>query len=129
MKPAWIFSGLIFLTSALHAENFYPFQEYTTPNPLHQYSDGKYQKESIEEIISSGTDDELVKISGEIIKKLKGSTYLFRGKTGEIHIHIEESSLPEKGLQLNAPTTIKGEVIREKNKPASIDADRIRYMF
>ncbi len=133
MKSTWILSGLMvlatILSAELRAENFFPFSHDKVAHSTDLHSNGEYQKQSIDEVIADSTDDELVKLSGEIIKKLKCSTYLFRDKTGEIRVHIENDSIPKKGLLFGSPVTIKGEVIKESGKPLSVDADKIRYMF
>ena len=89
----------------------------------------KYEKKSIDDIISESEDSELVKLSGEIIKKLKCSTYLFRDESGEIRIHIDDSDIPQKGLLFNSPVTIKGEIEKNIDKPIRVEADKVRYMF
>ena len=89
----------------------------------------KYEKKSIDEIINDSEDSELVKLSGEIIKKLKCSTYLFRDDSGEIRIQIDDSDIPQKGLLFNSPVTIKGEIEKNNNKPVRIEADKIKYIF
>lgn len=88
-----------------------------------------YEKKSIDEILNDSEDSELVKLSGEIIKKLKCSTYLFRDDSGEIRIHINDDDIPQKGLLFNSPVTIKGETEKNNDKPVRVEADRIRYMF
>lgn len=89
----------------------------------------KYEKKSIDDIISDSEDSELVKLSGEIIRKLKCSTYLFRDESGEIRIHIDDNDIPQKGLLFNSPITIKGEIEKRDDKPIRVEAERIRYMF
>ncbi len=89
----------------------------------------KYQKQNIDEIVSNSDDAELVKLSGEIIKKLKCSTYLFRDETGEIRIQIDDSNIPNKGLMFHTPVTIKGEIEKHQDKPLRIEADKVKYYF
>ena len=88
-----------------------------------------YQKHSVEEILSTSDDEELVKVSGEIVKKIKDRIYLFRGETGEIHVVIEESALSETGVKLKSPVVIKGEVNNPPDKTPKIDVDNIHYVF
>ena len=110
-------SGLV--TSACSAEK--PPQE-SQAKPV-------YQKHSVEEILSTSDDEELVKVSGEIVKKIKDKIYLFRGETGEIHVVIEESALSETGVKLKSPVVIKGEVNNTPDKAPKIDVDNIHYVF
>lgn len=88
-----------------------------------------YHKYSVEEILSASDDEELVKISGEIVKKIKGKIYLFRGDTGEINVVIDDSTLPDKRVKLNSPTVIKGEVNNPPDKAPKIRVDDINYVF
>ena len=90
---------------------------------------GAYEKKNIDEIMSDSDDEELVKLSGEIIKKLKCSTYLFRDESGEIRIHIADEDIPKKGLLFNSPVTIRGEVEKVEDRPVRVEADKLRYMF
>ena len=88
-----------------------------------------YHKLSIDDILSNPVDEDLVKLSGEIVRKLKCSTYLFRDETGEIRIEIRNEDIPEKGLIFKTPILIKGEVSREPDRPVRIEADKVRYNF
>ncbi len=114
-----ILSGLV--TSACSEEKL-SLPAGTTAKPL-------YQKHSVEEILNTSDDEELVKVSGEIVKKIKDRIYLFRGETGEIHVVIEESALSETGVRLKSPVVIKGEVDNPPDKAPRIDVENIHYVF
>lgn len=114
-----ILSGLV--TSACSEEKL-SLPAGTTAKPV-------YQKHSVEEILNTSDDEELVKVSGEIVKKIKDRIYLFRGETGEIHVVIEESALPETGVRLKSPVVIKGEVDNPPDKAPRIDVENIHYVF
>ena len=99
-------------------------------DPRPDSADSQYEKISIEEILNKSEDPEMVKLSGEIIKKIKCSTYLFKDETGEIRVQIDDDSIPRKGLLFNSPMTIKGLVEPALNdKPVRVDADKLRYFF
>ena len=114
-----ILSGLV--TSACSEEKL-TLPAGTTATPV-------YQKHSVEEILNTSDDEELVKVSGEIVKKIKDKIYLFRGETGEIHVLIEESALTETGVKLKSPVVIKGEVNNPPDKAPKIDVENIHYVF
>ena len=114
-----ILSGLV--TSACSEEKL-SLPAGTTAKPL-------YQKHSVEEILNTSDDEELVKVSGEIVKKIKDRIYLFRGETGEIHVVIEESALSETEVRLKSPVVIKGEVDNPPDKAPRIDVENIHYVF
>ena len=98
--------------------------------PVTMPANSPYEKISVEEILDKNDDPELVKLSGEIIKKLKCSTYLFRDETGEIKVHIPDEDIPEKGLLFNSPMTIKGQIEPAANGiPVKVEADKVRYFF
>lgn len=97
-----------------------------TATPAHN---PKYKIHTIEEIQQHSTDEELVKISGEIIRKIKCGTYLFRGETGDIQIYIGIDAIPERGLPYKETMVIKGIVKVEEDKPIQVKADIIRYVF
>ncbi len=88
-----------------------------------------YHKHSVEEILNESDDDELVKISGEIVKKIKGKIYLFRGETGEINVVIDDSALPDRGVKLKSPAVIKGEVDNPPDRAPRVEVDEIHYVF
>ena len=88
-----------------------------------------YEDHSIEEVLANPTDQELVKISGEIIRKIKCSTYLFRGESGDIHIKIDTHAVPERGIPFRETTVIKGMVKHNEDKKPTIEADHIHYVF
>ena len=114
-----ILSGLV--TSACSEEKL-TLPAGTTATPV-------YQKHSVEEILNTSDDEELVKVSGEIVKKIKDKIYLFRGETGEIHVVIEEPALTETGVRLKSPVVIKGEVNNPPDKAPKIDVENIHYVF
>ena len=88
-----------------------------------------YEKHNIEEILAKPEDEELVKLSGEIIKKLKCSTYLFRDRSGEIRVEIRNEDIPDKGILFKSPMVIKGEVSVGPDKHLRVRAERLRYNF
>ncbi|WP_257286533.1 NirD/YgiW/YdeI family stress tolerance protein [Endozoicomonas sp. SESOKO1] len=88
-----------------------------------------YHKHSVEEILNASEDEELVRISGEIVKKIKGKIYLFRGETGEITVVIDDSVLPGKRVRLNSPTVIKGEVDNPPDRLPRVEVDDIHFVF
>ncbi|WP_062270180.1 NirD/YgiW/YdeI family stress tolerance protein [Endozoicomonas arenosclerae] len=118
------FCGLCLLSLPAFSENYFPL-----PSPAASADTHAYKKQSIDQVIEKGDDEELVRLSGQIIKKLKCSTYLFRDKTGEIQIKIENDDIPQKGLLFGSPTIIRGEVMKDPNKPTVVEADKIRYVF
>ena len=88
-----------------------------------------YQKYSVEEILNSSEDEELVKISGEIIQQIKDRIYLFRGETGDIKIVIDDSVLPDQGVMLKSPVQIRGEVDNPVDRAPRVEVDTIQYVF
>ena len=114
-----ILSGLV--TSACSEEKL-SLPAGTTAKPV-------YQRHTVEEILNTSDDEELVKVSGEIVKKIKDRIYLFRGETAEIHVVIEESALSETGVRLKSPVVIKGEVDNPPDKAPRIDVENIHYVF
>jgi uncharacterized protein YdeI (BOF family) len=123
MKGIIIF-GICLLSLPSHSENYFPL-----PSEAQAGSAESYKKQNIDQVIEKSDDEELVKLSGEIIKKLRCSTYLFRDETGEIQIEINNSDIPQKGLLFGSPTILRGEVIKDRNKPVVVEADKIRYVF
>ncbi|WP_448215258.1 NirD/YgiW/YdeI family stress tolerance protein [Endozoicomonas sp. 2B-B] len=119
-----IFSGLCLLSLPAFSENDLPL-----PSPSATAEAHHYKKQSIDQVVESGDDEELVRLSGQIIKKLKCSIYLFRDKTGEIQIHIKNDDIPKKGLLFGSPTIIKGEITKDPSKPVVVEADKILYVF
>ncbi|WP_257297285.1 NirD/YgiW/YdeI family stress tolerance protein [Endozoicomonas sp. YOMI1] len=119
-------SGIIlsgFIASACSQETRFDLDESTMPEkPM-------YQKHSVEEILNTSDDEELVRLSGEIIKKIKGKIYLFRGETGEIKVLIDDSALPDKEVKLNSPIIIKGEVDNPPDRAPRVEVDDIHYVF
>ncbi|WP_252177928.1 NirD/YgiW/YdeI family stress tolerance protein [Endozoicomonas sp. 4G] len=118
------FSGLCLLSLPAFSENYLPL-----PSPPVSAEAHDYKKQNIDQLTENGDDEELVRLSGQIIKKLKCSIYLFRDKTGEIQIQIKNDDIPKKGLLFRSPTIIKGEVMRDPNKPIMVEADKILYVF
>lgn len=116
-----ILSG--FITAACSQENL------STTDESLSFEKPMYQKHSVKEILSASEDEELVKISGEIIRKIKGKIYLFRGETGEINVVIENSVLPDKGITLKSPVIINGEVDDPVDRLPRVEVNDIHYIF
>ena len=112
-----------FITSAYPQERWIiSNEEFTQIKPL-------YHKQTIESILSHSENEELVRVSGEIIRKIKGQVYLFRGETGEIKVIIEDAFLTDQPVKLGSPVILKGEVYNPPEKPPRIEVEAIHYIF
>lgn len=107
------------------SENTHPFP---TENPTHSEKN-QYHKARIDDILDHSEDLELVKLSGEIIQKVKCNTYLFRDETGEIKVFIDDNLIPSQGLPFNLPVILNGEVEKSSLRPIQVDVDNVRYVF
>lgn len=121
--------SLTIITASLWPTTPQAHAEQKTEGPATPEVQVTYEKHSIDDILKDSSDEELVKISGEIIKQIKGRTYLFRGKTGDIHIRIDDDSVPDKGIQFKQPTVINGSVSQENDQSPKVEADHIRFVF
>ena len=102
---------------------------YVHENAFSAQNQAAYQKYTVEEILRSSEDEELVKISGEIVQQVKGKVYLFRGQTGDIKIVIDDSAIPDKGVLFESPVQIKGEIDNPVDRAPRIEVDTIQYVF
>ena len=125
-------AGLAFLaafTTGIESAEPTAYSGKGSDQPVNTDTQPDYEHHSIEEVLANPTDQELVKISGEIIKKIKCSTYLFRGKSGDIHIKIDTHAVPEQGIPFRETTVIRGTVNHSEEKKPTVEADHIHYVF
>ncbi len=88
-----------------------------------------YHKQTVEDILSHSEDEELVRVSGEIVRKIKGKVYLFRGETGDIKVVIEDAFLSDQPVRLGSPVILKGEIDNPPKTPPRIEVEDIHYIF
>lgn len=119
-------TGLAVLTSFTTGLRSGEFTAHSEPD---NNASSTYEKHSIEDILSNSTDQELVRISGEIIKKVKCSTYLLRGETGDIQIRIGIDAVPDRGIPFKEAMVIKGTVSNSEEDKPTVEADHIRFVF
>ena len=135
-KPIVAFSGLIVLTLAAAGVWLFSPPHSTEPSEIDRdlpmtsgVQKSTYEKHTIEDILNDSTDQELVRISGEIIRKIKCSVYLFRGDTGDIQVKIGLDAIPDRGLPFKEAVVVKGTVNQTGENTPVIEADHIRFVF
>ena len=73
-------------------------------------------------------DDAKVVLEGSIVRELRHEHYIFKDASGEIEVEIDDDEL--RGIEVTPATRVRivGEVDRDHNRPATIDADHVEVL-
>jgi len=73
-------------------------------------------------------DDAKVVLEGNILRELRHEHYLFKDASGEIEVEIDDEDL--QGIEVTPQSRLRiiGEVDRDHNRPATIEADRVELL-
>ncbi len=77
--------------------------------------------DTIAQVFQHGHDDQIVTLTGHIVKKLGKEKYLFRDGTGEIILEIESEAMPAADFDDKTRVQITGEI--DKDFPGHIEIE------
>lgn len=100
----------------------FAYGEFHNPN---KKQGGKQNMDTVK-AAKKASDDSNVTLEGNIIKKVKDETYLFRDKTGEIQVEIDEEIWQGREVTPSKKVKIKGEVDKDNNQPTKIDVKLLK---
>jgi len=88
------------------------------------------EKQQVTTVAKAATlpDDARVVLEGSIVRQLRHEHYMFKDATGEIEVEIDDEDL--RGIKVTPDSRLRivGEVDRDHERPATIDADRIELL-
>ena len=77
--------------------------------------------DTVAKVLQHGQDDQMVILSGYVIKQLGKEKFLFRDETGEMIIEIESEAMPQASFDDKNKVEIRGEI--EKDFPGHIEIE------
>lgn len=82
---------------------------------------------SVQAALSAKKDDTPVRLTGVVVRQIKGDRYLFRDSTGEIEIDLDDDlALPT--FDDKTPVEITGELDRNRLSANEIDVKQLRVV-
>lgn len=82
--------------------------------------------ETVAQVFELGQDDQVVTLTGHIVKQLGKEKYLFRDATGEIVLEIENEVMPAADFDDKTRVEITGEIDKDFPGHAEIEVTSIR---
>lgn len=120
MKKAIALTALLTLSTAAfagfndHADQKGGFQD-----------NGQYQVNTVAQALKA-KDDTPVTLTGNIVKRANDhDEFIFRDKTGEILIEVDDNAWNGQNVDSNDTITIEGKVDTNRHKPSEVDVYRI----
>jgi uncharacterized protein (TIGR00156 family) len=83
---------------------------------------------TVNDVIKRGQDDQIVILTGNVVRKVGREKYLFRDATGEIRIEIDHDVMPNEPFDEKVKVEITGEVEKDFLKSTEVDVKSIRLL-
>lgn len=122
MKKLIFAAGLIAAFAAGWTIN--ALAEYRGPRPSASAASAQNQSttlDTVAKVLQYGQDDQIVTLSGYVVKQLGKEKFLFKDDTGEMIIEIESESMPQANFDEKTKVEIRGEI--EKDFPGHIEIE------
>jgi uncharacterized protein (TIGR00156 family) len=120
-KAARRFTAMLFATIALGAVPGHA--EYTGPT---EGAEKQGTLRTVAEVLNHPQEDQIVWLTGVLMKKISKENYLFRDATGEIRVEIDAVDLPTEPINEKTRLEIVGEVDTGLMRAPRIDVHRVR---
>ena len=98
------------------------YAQYTGPSEA-----GRAQN-TVEAILANPTDDQLVTLQGQLLRKIGKEKYIFTDGTAEIVTEIDDDDFPREPVDEKTKVEIHGEVDTGLRRPPEIEVDSIRVV-
>lgn len=79
-------------------------------------------------ILANPTDDQLVTLQGQLLRKIGKEKYIFSDGTAEIVAEIDDDDFPRERIDDKTKVEIHGEVDTGLRRPPEIEVDAIRVV-
>ncbi len=111
LLPLLVAASTLVATLGAHAQ-------YTGPSEQPQIS-------NVKSALESGRDDQVVQLTGRIVRKLGDEEYVFADDSGEITVEIDDDDMPPTPISETTVVTLYGEIDAKRLRANEIDVDRI----
>ncbi len=120
--PALLASALLVVAvPVVHAQ-------YTGPGSKPAKAAPQAPIKTVAEVIKNGKDDQLVTLTGQVVKQVGREKFLFRDASGEIRIEIDDDDLPTQPFDDKTRVEITGEVEKDFVRSVEIDVKAMKLL-
>ena len=82
----------------------------------------------VEKVLSQGRDDQYVAVEGFIVQRIGSKDYIFRDKTGEIHVEIKDRVFAGQQVSPTTKVLLEGENDKDWTGPMEIEVKRLTVL-
>lgn len=83
---------------------------------------------SAAEVMKDAKDDDVVQLTGNIVRRINKERFIFRDTTGEIQVTIDQEKMPTQTFDEKTVFEISGEVELVSKGSVEIDVDSIKVV-
>lgn len=83
---------------------------------------------TVAEIFKNSRDDQIVTLTGNVVRQVGRQKYLFRDGSGEIRIEIDRKTMPSQPFNEQTRVEITGEVEKEFLRSIEIDVESMKLL-
>lgn len=83
---------------------------------------------TVADVLKNGKDDQMVTLTGNVVKQVGREKYLFRDATGEIRIEIDDDAMPTQPFDDKTKVEIAGEVEKDFLRSVEIDVKSVKLL-
>lgn len=77
-------------------------------------------------ILEKPVDDQNVRLTGHLLRKIGDEKYIFSDGTGEIVVEIDDDDFPPQAIDAKTKVELLGEVDTGMRRPPEIEVDTVR---
>lgn len=83
---------------------------------------------TVDQIFKNSRDDQMVTLTGHVVRQIGRQKYLFRDGSGEIRIEIDRKAMPSEPFNEKTRVEISGEVEKEFLRSIEIDVKEMKVL-
>jgi uncharacterized protein (TIGR00156 family) len=81
---------------------------------------------TVADVLKNGKDDQMVTLTGNVVKQVGREKFLFRDASGEIRIEIDDEAMPTQPFDDKTKVEITGEVEKDFLRSLEIDVKSVK---
>jgi len=81
---------------------------------------------TVASILEKPVDDQNVRLTGHLLRKIGDEKYIFSDGTGEIVVEIDDDDFPPQSIDAKTQVELVGEVDTGMRRPPEIEVDTVR---
>ncbi len=102
--------------------------QYTGPGSKPARSAPQAPIKTVADVIKNGKDDQMVTMTGQVVKQVGREKFLFRDASGEIRVEIDDDVMPTQPFDDKTRVEITGEVEKDFLRSVEIDVKAMKLL-